>query len=143
MTNLDAYDQFNAPAQRMSEFLRLEPGDSVIEYTAGSTGASLASSERGLITKQVILEMIEAAPKGEFESLTLEEIGVRQIGRIDGFVRCVGTAAFLPEVRIVAVEPADLPVLLTSFRLERTPRRWRGVSRRRRLSLQGHGPGQT
>lgn len=156
---------------------RLKPGDTVIEYTGGSTGASLAlvcaakgygirivssdafsrekldqmkalgaeltlvPSESGLTTKKLILDMIEAARKLSQESHTYwtnqlsnhdsiagyhplgEEIWSQTHGQIDAFVHCVGAGASLrgvatvlkrykPEVRIVAVEPAESSVLL-------------------------------
>jgi cysteine synthase len=156
---------------------RLKPGDTVVEYTGGSTGASLAlvcaarghririvtsdafsqekrdqmkalgaelalvPSEGGLTTKQLILDMIEAARRLSREPHTYwtdqlnnrdsiagyhamgEEIWSQTDGRVDAFVHCVGTAASLrgtaavlerhrPDVRIVAVEPAESSVLL-------------------------------
>jgi cysteine synthase A len=155
---------------------RLKPGDTVIEYTGGSTGASLAlvcaalgyaihivssdafspekldqmaafgarltlvSSEGGLTTKKLILDMIEAARRLSREPHTYwtdqlnnldslagyaalgEEIWEQTDGRVDAFVHSVGTAASLrgvatvlkkknPNIRIVAVEPAESPVL--------------------------------
>jgi cysteine synthase A len=154
---------------------RLRPGDTVVEYTGGSTGTSLAlvcaakgyririvsshafsqekldhmaalgaeltlvPSEGGLITKQLILDMIEAARRLSEEPRTYwtdqlrnhdsiagyhpmgEEIWT-QAGGVDAFVHSIGTAASLrgvaavlrkhrPDVRIVAVEPAESPVL--------------------------------
>src|SRR6267142_840022 len=63
-----------AVISRAEEDGRLKPGDTVIEYTGGSTGASLAlvcaakgspltivRSEGGLTTKRLILDMIETA----------------------------------------------------------------------------------
>jgi len=156
---------------------RLKPGDTVIEYTGGSTGASLAlvcaakgyrlkivssdafsrekldqmtalgaeltlvSSEGGLTTKKLILDMIEVARKFSQEPDTFwtdqlnnhdsiagyyalgEEIWSQTKGEIDAFVHCVGTAASLrgvatvlrkhkPSIKIVAVEPAESSVLL-------------------------------
>ncbi|GAA0850453.1 PLP-dependent cysteine synthase family protein [Streptosporangium amethystogenes subsp. fukuiense] len=155
---------------------RLRPGDTVVEYTGGSTGASLAlvcaakgyrlrivssdafsadkllqmtafgaeltviPSEGGLITKALILSMIEKA--GEFgrrpgaywtdqlnnaDSIAGyhpmgEEIWEQSGGRIDAFVQSIGTAASLrgaaaplrrrhPGLRVVAVEPAESAVL--------------------------------
>jgi len=155
---------------------RLRPGDTVVEYTGGSTGTSLAlvcaakgyririvssrafsqekldhmaalgaeltlvPSEGGLITKQLILDMIEAARRLSAEPRTYwtdqlrnhdsiagyhpmgEEIWTQTGGAVDAFVHSIGTAASLrgvaavlrkhkPEVRIVAVEPAESPVL--------------------------------
>ena len=162
---------------RAEEDGRLKPGDTVVEYTGGSTGASLAlvcaargyririvssdafsrekldhmaalgaeltlvASEGGLTTRKLILDMIEAARVLSREPRTYwtdqldnrdsiagyyplgEEIWSQTKGRIDAFVHCVGTAASLrgvatvlkrykPDVRIVAVEPAESPVLL-------------------------------
>lgn len=156
---------------------RLRPGGTVVEYTGGSTGTSLAlvcaargyrilivtsdafsaekrdhmaalgaeltlvPSEGGLTTKQLILDMIEAARRISREPGTFwtdqlnnhdaiagyhplgEEIWAQTEGRIDAFVHSVGTAASLrgvaavlkrrhPGIRIVAVEPAESSVLL-------------------------------
>jgi cysteine synthase A len=156
---------------------RLRPGGTVVEYTGGSTGTSLAlvcaakgyrarivtsdafsrekldqmaalgaeltlvPSEGGLTTKQLILDMIEAARElsrepnsywtdqlnnrdsiAGYETLG-EEIWEQTGGQVDAFVHCVGTAASLrgvasalkrhrPGIRIVAVEPAESAVLL-------------------------------
>ena len=155
---------------------RLRPGDTVVEYTGGSTGTSLAlvcaargyririvssrafsrekldhmaalgaeltlvPSEGGLITKQLILDMIEAARRLSEEPRTYwtdqlrnhdsiagyhplgEEIWTQAGSGVDAFVHSIGTAASLrgvaavlrkhrPDVRIVAVEPAESPVL--------------------------------
>ena len=155
---------------------RLRPGDTVVEYTGGSTGTSLAlvcaargyririvssrafsqekldhmaalgaeltlvPSEGGLITNQLILDMIEAARRLSEEPRTYwtdqlrnhdsiagyhplgEEIWTQAGGGVDAFVHSIGTAASLrgvaavlrkhrPDVRIVAVEPAESPVL--------------------------------
>lgn len=155
---------------------RLLPGGTVLEYTGGSTGTSLAlvcaargyrvrivtsdafSQEKrdhmvalgaeltlipsagGLTTKQLILDMIEAARTLSREPGTCwtnqlenrdsiaayqplgEEIWSQTQGRVDAFVHSVGTAASLrgvatvlkprrPGVRIVAVEPAESSVL--------------------------------
>jgi cysteine synthase A len=155
---------------------RLRPGDTVVEYTGGSTGTSLAlvcaakgyririvtshafsqekldhmaalgaeltlvPSDGGLITKQLILDMIEAARRLSQEPRTYwtdqlrnhdsiagyhpmgEEIWSQAGGGVDAFVHSIGTAASLrgvatvlrkhkPDVRIIAVEPAESPVL--------------------------------
>ncbi|HTT68611.1 MAG TPA: cysteine synthase family protein [Gemmatimonadales bacterium] len=155
---------------------RLRPGDTVVEYTGGSTGTSLAlvcaarrhririvtsdafslekrdhmaalgaeltlvPSEGGLTTKQLILDMIEAARELSREPHAYwtdqlnnrdsiagyhplgEEIWAQTEGRIDAFVHSVGTAASLrgvaavlkrhqPGIEVVAVEPAESPVL--------------------------------
>ncbi|HUF35534.1 MAG TPA: cysteine synthase family protein [Gemmatimonadales bacterium] len=156
---------------------RLKPGDTVVEYTGGSTGTSLAlvcaakgypirivtsdafsrekrdhmealgavltlvPSEGGRTTKKLILDMIEAARALSREPHTYwtdqlnnhdsitgyyplgEEIWSQTKGKVDAFIHCVGTAAssrgvatvlkrHQPDVRIVAVEPAESPVLL-------------------------------
>jgi cysteine synthase A len=161
---------------RAEEDGRLRPGDTVVEYTGGSTGTSLAlvcaakgyririvsseafsqekllhmralgaeltlvPSEGGLITRQLILDMIEAARVLSREPHTYwtdqlhnkdsiagyhslgEEIWRQTEGRIDAFVQSVGTAAssrgvatvlrhYKPDVEIVAVEPAESSVL--------------------------------
>ncbi|MBC8038562.1 MAG: cysteine synthase family protein [Rhizobiales bacterium] len=155
---------------------RLKPGDTVVEYTGGSTGASLAlvcaakgyrlrlvtsnafseekltqmaalgaelqlvPSEGGLITKRLILDMIEAAKKISREPRTYwtdqlnnadsiagyhpmgEEIWNQSNGKVDVFVQSIGTSASLrgvtavlkrrnPDLRVVAVEPAESAVL--------------------------------
>ncbi len=155
---------------------RLRPGDTVVEYTGGSTGTSLAfvcaargypirivtsdafsqekrdhmaalgaeltlvPSEGGLTTRQLILDMIEAARELSREPHTYwtdqlrnhdsiagyhplgEEIWTQTGGRVDAFVHCVGTAAtsrgvatvlkrHRREVRIAVVEPAESAVL--------------------------------
>jgi cysteine synthase A len=155
---------------------RLRPGDTIVEYTGGSTGASLAlvcaakgyrlrivtsdafsedkltqmaalgaeltivQSEGGLITKKLILEMIEAAREISRQPRTYwtdqlnnadsvagyypmgEEIWAQTAGTIDAFVQSVGTSASLrgvatvlrrhhPKVEVIAVEPAESAVL--------------------------------
>src|SRR3954468_5273835 len=134
---------------------RLEPGDTVVEYTGGSTGTSLAlvcaakgypirivtsdafsqekrdhmaalgaqltlvPSEGGLITKSLILDMIEAARAISREPHTYwtdqlrnqdsiagyhslgEEIWTQTDGAVDAFVHSVGTAASLRGVSSV------------------------------------------
>lgn len=155
---------------------RLRPGDTVVEYTGGSTGTSLAfvcaargypirivtsdafsqekrdhmaalgaeltlvPSDGGLTTRQLILDMIEAARELSREPHTYwtdqlrnhdsiagyhplgEEIWTQTGGRVDAFVHCVGTAAtsrgvatvlkrHRREVRIAVVEPAESAVL--------------------------------
>ena len=156
---------------------RLVPGGTVVEYTGGSTGTSLAlvcaakgyrlrivtsdafsaekrehmaalgaeltviPSEGGFTTKQLILDMVEAARALSREPNTFfvdqlgnrdsvagyyplgEEIWSQTGGEIDAFVHCVGTAASSlgvatvlkrrkPSVEIVVVEPAESSVLL-------------------------------
>lgn len=155
---------------------RLRPGDTIVEYTGGSTGASLAlvaaakgypirivtsdafarekldqmaalgaeltivPSEGGMTTKQLILDMIEAARAIASEPDTYwtdqlnnrdaiagyyplgEEIWGETGGRVDAFVHAIGTAATSrgvatvlkrhdPSVKFVAVEPAESAVL--------------------------------
>jgi cysteine synthase A len=101
---------------------------------------TLVRSERGLTTKKLILDMIEAARKLSQEPHTYwidqlhnqdsitgyhplgEEIWSQTKGEIDAFVHSVGTAASLrgiatalkrlkPSIKIVAVEPAESSVL--------------------------------
>jgi cysteine synthase A len=167
----------NAVVTRAEEDGRLRPGATVVEYTGGSTGASLAlvcaargyrlrivtsdafsrekldqmaalgaeltlvPSEGGLTTRKLILDMIEEARRLSLEPGTWwtdqlnnrdsiagyyalgEEIWSQTKGEVAAFVHCVGTAACSrgvatvlkrrkPDVRIVAVEPAESPVLL-------------------------------
>lgn len=155
---------------------RLQPGDTIVEYTGGSTGASLAlvaaakgyrlrivssrafseekltqmaafgaeltliESANGLITKQLITDMIAAAKRIAAEPNTYwtdqlnnrdsiagyhrmgEEIWCQTEGKVDAFIQSIGTTASLrgvadvlrrnnPKVRIVAVEPAESAVL--------------------------------
>ena len=102
---------------------------------------TLVPSEGGLTTKKLILEMIEVARTLSREPHTYwtdqlnnrdsiagyealgEEIWSQTGGEVDAFVHSVGTAASIngvatvlkrhkPEVRIVAVEPAESSVLL-------------------------------
>jgi cysteine synthase A len=101
---------------------------------------TLVPSEGGLTTKKLILDMVEVARGLSREPRTFwtdqlnnhdavagyhalgEEIWAQTAGKIDAFVHSVGTAASLrgvaavlrrhkPGVRIVAVEPAESPVL--------------------------------
>lgn len=155
---------------------RLRPGDTVVEYTGGSTGAALAlvcaakgyrlrivsseafsenkliqmaafgaeltliPSESGLITKRLILDMIEKAREFSQQPRTYwtdqlnnidsiagyhpmgEEIWAQTSGQVEAFVQSIGTAASLrgastalkqhhPGLRVVAVEPAESAVL--------------------------------
>jgi cysteine synthase A len=166
-----------AAISRAEQDGRLKAGGRVVEYTGGSTGASLAfvcaakgyrihivssdafsrekldhmaalgaelslvSSEGGLTTRKLILDMIAAARRiseetGAYWTDQLnnhdsiagyyplgEEIWRQTDGKLDAFVHCVGTAAssrgvatalkrYRPDVRIVAVEPAESAVLL-------------------------------
>jgi cysteine synthase len=102
---------------------------------------TLVPSEGGLTTRKLILDMIETARRlseaprtywtdqlNNHDSITGyfglgEEIWRETDGAVDAFVHCVGTAASSrgvatvlkarkPEVRIVAVEPAESAVLL-------------------------------
>lgn len=101
----------------------------------------LVPSEGGLTTRKLILDMIEAARELAREPRTYwtdqlnnhdsiagyhplgEEIWGQTGGRVDAFVHCVGTAASSrgvatvlkqrrPDVRFIAVEPAESSVLL-------------------------------
>ncbi|MEW5875571.1 MAG: cysteine synthase family protein [Candidatus Zixiibacteriota bacterium] len=100
----------------------------------------LVPSEGGLTTKKLILDMIEAAKEyskrphtyrtdqlSNTDSITGyyslgEEIWAQTNGKVDAFIQSVGTAASLrgtamilkrhnSQIRIVAVEPAESPVL--------------------------------
>jgi cysteine synthase A len=102
---------------------------------------TLVPSEGGLTTKKLILDMIETARRLSREPHTYwtdqlnnhdsiagyhtlgEEIWRQTNGEVDAFVHCVGTAAssrgvasvlkrYKPDVKIVAVEPAESSVLL-------------------------------
>jgi cysteine synthase A len=155
---------------------RLHAGATVVEYTGGSTGVSLAlvcavkgyplhivtsdafsrekldhmrihgarlqivPSESGRMTEKLTRDMIEAAhliagETGGFLTDQMnntdqlpayqrmaDEIWTQTLGRVDGFVQSVGTAASLrgvgdglrqrnARITIVAVEPAESPVL--------------------------------
>jgi cysteine synthase A len=167
----------HAVVLRAEEDGRLQPGDTVVEYTGGSTGTSLAwmcavrgyrlhvvssdafsaekrdhmaalgaaltlvPSEGGLTTRQLILDMIEAARELTRQPHTYwtdqlnnhdsiagytslgDEIWRQTGGHIDAFVHCVGTGASLrgvatvlkhhnPRIEFIAVEPAESSVLL-------------------------------
>jgi len=100
----------------------------------------LVPSEGGLTTKKLILDMIEKARELSAEPNTYwtdqlnnrdsiagyhpmgEEIWAQTSGKVDAFVHSVGTAASLrgvsavlkahdPNVKVIAVEPAESPVL--------------------------------
>ena len=155
---------------------RLKPGDTVVEYTGGSTGTSLAlvcaakgypmhivtsaafsqekrdhmaalgarltlvPSEGGRLTRQLFVDMIEAARVISREPHTYwtdqfhnpyaaagyhplgEEIWRQRDGKVDAFVHCVGTAhsgrgvatvlkRHASGIEFVAVEPAESAVL--------------------------------
>ena len=161
---------------RAEEDGRLKPGDTIVEYTGGSTGISLAlicvakgyhlhiitsdatsrdklnqmsalgaeltlvPSEGGLTTKQLILDMIEAARAlsqgphtywtdqlNNLDSIAgyyplAEEIWNQTNGRIDAFVQCVGTASssrgvatvlkrYNSRLEMIVVEPGESAVL--------------------------------
>ena len=161
---------------RAEESGRLRPGDTVVEYTGGSTGAALAfvcaakgyqlrivtsdafSQEKrdhmaalgaeltlvpsggGLATRQLFLDMIEAARTMSREPHTYwvdqlsnpdtiagyhslgEEIWHQTKGEVDAFVHSAGSAAsargvasvlkrYKPSVKLVVVEPAESAVL--------------------------------
>jgi cysteine synthase A len=161
---------------RAEEDGRLSPGGTVVEYTGGSTGASLAlvcaakgyrihvvsskafsqekldhmvaygaqltlvPTDAGGFTKQLFLDMIEAARQLALKPNTFwvnqlsntdtiagyfplgEEIWAQTNGEIDAFVHSVGTGASLrgvatvltrhnPKIKIVAVEPGESCVL--------------------------------
>jgi len=110
------------------------------QMTALGAELTLVPSEGGLTTKKLILDMVEAAralscaPRTFFTDQLHnhdavagyhglgEEIWAQTSGRVDAFVHSVGTAASLrgvatvlkghaPAVRVVAVEPAESPVL--------------------------------
>jgi cysteine synthase len=120
-----------------SDAFSREKLDQMVAYGAELT---LVPSEGGRTTRKLILDMIEAARALSLEPRTYwtdqlsnhdsiagyhplgEEIWSQVEGRVDAFVHCVGTAATIrgvatvlkrhrPEVEVVAVEPAESPVL--------------------------------
>jgi cysteine synthase len=120
-----------------SDAFSREKLDQMVAYGAELT---LVPSEGGRTTRKLILDMIKAARALSRESRTYwtdqltnldsiagyqplgEEIWSQVEGRVDAFVHCVGTAAtirgvatvlkrYRPDVEIVAVEPAESPVL--------------------------------
>jgi cysteine synthase A len=120
-----------------SDAFSREKLDQMVAYGAELT---LVPSEGGRTTKKLILDMIEAARALSREPRTYwtdqlnnhdsiagyhplgEEIWRQTGGRLATFVHCVGTAATVrgvatvlkrhrPEIEIVAVEPAESPVL--------------------------------
>jgi cysteine synthase len=120
-----------------SDAFSREKLDQMVAYGAELT---LVPSEGGRTTRKLILDMIEAAralsrgPRTYWtDQLTNldsiagyqplgEEIWSQVEGRMDAFVHCVGTAAtirgvatvlkrYRPDVEVVAVEPAESPVL--------------------------------
>ena len=120
-----------------SDAFSREKLDQMVAYGAELT---LVPSEGGRTTRKLILDMIEAARALSREPRTYwtdqlnnhdsiagyhplgEEIWSQAGGRVDAFVHCVGTAAtirgvatvlkrYRRDVEIVAVEPAESPVL--------------------------------
>jgi cysteine synthase A len=120
-----------------SDAFAREKLDQMRAYGADIT---IVPSEGGLTTKKLILDMVEVARGLARESNTFwtdqlnnrdaiagyhglgEEIWRQTEGKVDAFVHSVGTAASLrgvsdilrrhkPDVRIVAVEPGESPVL--------------------------------
>jgi cysteine synthase A len=120
-----------------SDAFSREKLDQMVAYGAELT---LVPSEGGRTTRKLILDMIEAARALSREPRTYwtdqltnhdsiagyhplgEEIWSQAEGRVDAFVHCVGTAATIrgvatvlkrnrPDVEVVAVEPAESPVL--------------------------------
>jgi cysteine synthase A len=120
-----------------SDAFSREKLDQMVAYGAELT---LVPSEGGRTTRKLILDMIEAARALSREPRTYwtdqlnnhdsiagyhplgEEIWSQAEGRVDAFVHCVGTAAtirgvatvlkrYRRDVEIVAVEPAESPVL--------------------------------
>lgn len=114
--------------------------DKLTQMAALGAKLTLIPSAGGLITRQLILDMIEAAREmsqepGSYWTDQLnnadaisgylglgEEIWVQTGGRVDAFVQSIGTSASLqgvatvlrrehPAVRIVAVEPGESAVL--------------------------------
>jgi cysteine synthase A len=114
--------------------------EKLTQMAAFGAKLTLVQSEGGLFTKKLFLGMIEAAREISREPNTYwtdqlnnadsiagyhpmgEEIWEQTSGNVDAFVQSVGTAASLrgvatvlrrhsPKVKIVAVEPAESPVL--------------------------------
>jgi cysteine synthase len=113
-----------AVISRAEEDGRLKPGDTVVEYTGGSTGTSLAlaCAAKGY---RIHIVSSDAFSKEKLDHMAAlgEEIWSQTKGEVDAFVHCVGTAASSrgvatilkrkkSSVRIVAVEPAESSVLL-------------------------------
>ncbi|MBE0567753.1 MAG: cysteine synthase family protein [Krumholzibacteria bacterium] len=104
---------------------RLRPGGTVVEYTGGSTGTSLAlvCAARGYRLRIVTSDAFSREKLDHMAALGAElHLVPSEGGRVDAFVHGVGTAASLrgvatvlkerrPKVRIVAVEPAESAVL--------------------------------
>jgi cysteine synthase A len=114
--------------------------EKLTQMAAFGAELTLVESEDGLINRKLILDMIEAARAISQEPDTYwtdqlnnsdsiagyytmgEEIQSQAGGRVDAFVQAIGTAASLrgvatvlrrhnPDVEIIAVEPAESPVL--------------------------------
>jgi cysteine synthase A len=114
--------------------------EKLVQMAAFGAQLTIIPSENGLITKQLILAMIAAAREASRQPGTYwtdqlnnsdmiagyrpmgEEIWVQSRGTVTAFVHSVGTSASLqgvaavlrehnPAVRIIAVEPAESPVL--------------------------------
>jgi cysteine synthase A len=114
--------------------------EKLTQMAAFGAELTLVESEDGLINRKLILDMIEAARAISQEPDTYwtdqlnnsdsiagyhpmgEEIRDQTGGRVDAFVQAIGTAASLrgvatvlrrhnPDVEIIAVEPAESPVL--------------------------------
>jgi cysteine synthase A len=114
--------------------------EKLTQMAAFGAELTLVESEDGLINRKLILDMIEAARTISQEPDTYwtdqlnnsdsiagyytmgEEIQSQAGGRVDAFVQAIGTAASLrgvatvlrrhnPDVEIIAVEPAESPVL--------------------------------
>jgi cysteine synthase A len=114
--------------------------DKLTQMAAFGAELTVIESEGGLTTKKLILEMMETARRYSGEPGTYwtnqlhnvdsiagyepmgEEIWQQTSGKVDAFVQAVGTSASLqgvarvlrrykPGIRIVAVEPAESPLL--------------------------------
>jgi cysteine synthase A len=114
--------------------------EKLTQMAAFGAELTLVESEDGLINRKLILDMIDAARAISQEPDTYwtdqlnnsdsiagyhtmgEEIQSQAGGRVDAFVQAIGTAASLrgvapvlrrhnPDVEIIAVEPAESPVL--------------------------------
>ena len=114
--------------------------EKLAQMAAYGAELQLVHSEGRLITKALFLEMIEAARKISLEPNTYwtdqlnnrdsiagyhplgNEIWQQSIGRVDAFVHAIGTSASIqgvssvlrarnPQIEIVAVEPAESPIL--------------------------------
>lgn len=113
---------------------RLRPGETVVEYTAGTTGISLAfvCAALGFPLHIVFSDAFSDEKRRTMEAFGAdaidgyvpmgEEIWTQTSGEVDAFVHAVGTAHSIQGVasalrrhrsgvRIVAVEPSESPVL--------------------------------